>query len=214
MKSYSPAPDVDTCIANIQHEHHLDLDGVTLTALFVFDLEATEPILKHQGYPAAAVIRITPIRDRALGIADAVVVVDRSHWLTLSQRQRDALVDHELTHLNRVLDEDTQLPLCDAVDRPKLAMRRHDLQIGIFTEILERHGEASHEAKMAKAMLDVARQMELNFAKPVDRNNEALAQEAKAAAKTFVDNIGRMGGGRIIGDGVDIDIPDTSRVSA
>jgi hypothetical protein len=213
MKSYSLAPDADTVIINIQTEYHLDLDGVTVTALFVFDLEATEPILKHQGYPAAAVVRITPVRDRALGIADATIVIDRSTWLTLSQRQRDALVDHELTHLNRVLDEDTQLPLCDAVDRPKLAMRRHDLQIGIFTEILERHGEASYEAKMAKAMLDVARQMELNFGKPVGESDEALAQ-AKAAAKTFVDNIGRMGGGRITGEGVDIEIPDTSGVSA
>ena len=214
MKSYSLAPDADTAITNIQTEYHLNLDGVTVTALFVFDLDATEPILKHQGYPAAAVVRITPVRDRALGIADATVVIDRSTWLTLSQRQRDALVDHELTHLNRVLDEDTQLPLCDAVDRPKLAMRRHDLQIGIFTEILERHGEASYEAKMAKAMLDIAGQMQLNFAKPVDADDKALAQEAKAAAKTFVDNIGRMGGGRITGDGVDIEIPDTSGVSA
>lgn len=213
MKSYSLAPDADTVITNIQHDYHLDLDGVTVTALFVFDLEATEPVLKHQGYPAAAVVRITPVRDRALGIADATVVIDRSTWLTLSQRQRDALVDHELTHLNRVLDEDTELPLCDAVDRPKLAMRRHDLQIGIFTEILERHGEASYEAKMAKAVLDIAGQMQLNFAKPVS-DDAQLAQEAKDAAKTFVERIGAMGGGRITGGGVDVEIPDTSGVVA
>jgi hypothetical protein len=197
----------------MQHEHHLDLDGVTVTALFVFDLEATEPVLKHQGYPAAAVVRITPVRDRALGIADATVVIDRSTWLTLSQRQRDALVDHELTHLNRVLDEDTELPLTDAVDRPKLAMRRHDLQIGIFTEILERHGEASYEAKMAKAVLDVAGQMQLNFAKPPPAD-EQLAQHAKQAAKTFVDGIGAMGDGRLSGDGIDIEIADTSGAAA
>jgi ABC-type branched-subunit amino acid transport system substrate-binding protein len=212
MKSYSLAPDADTVITNMQHEHHLDLDGVTVTALFVFDLEATEPVLKHQGYPAAAVVRITPVRDRALGIADATVVIDRSTWLTLSQRQRDALVDHELTHLNRVLDEDTELPLTDAVDRPKLAMRRHDLQIGIFTEILERHGEASYEAKMAKAVLDIAGQMQLNFAKPPG-GDEQLAQHAKQAAKMFVDRIGAMGGGRISGEGIDIEIADTSAVT-
>lgn len=167
MKTYSPAPDATACIDRIQTEHHAELDGVTVSALFVFDTEATEPVLKHQGYPAAAVVRITPIRDRAQGLTDAGIVVDRSVWMTLSQPQRDALIDHELTHLTRVLDKDTGSPTCDVLDRPKLAMRRHDHQFGWFDEVAQRHGEASAEVRQAKRLMDSSAQLYFDFSRPV-----------------------------------------------
>src|ERR1700733_11143958 len=110
MKTYSPAPDVDSCISLMLDDYHAELEGVRVSALFVFDTEASDCVLKHQGYPAQAVARIVSVRDRA-------------NWLTLSQRQRDALIDHEMTHLTRVLDDETGRPLCDVLDRPKLAMR-------------------------------------------------------------------------------------------
>lgn len=163
MKTYSSAPDVDTCINKIQECYHSELDGVTVSALFVFDLEATEPVLKHQGYPAAAVVRITPLRDRALGMSDAAIVVDRSNWLTLSQRQRDGLIDHELTHLSRVLDKETGRPLCDVLDRPKLRMRRHDHQFGWFDEIAQRHSVASPEVRQAKQLMEASGQLYFDF---------------------------------------------------
>ncbi len=121
MKSYSLASaDLTAIIDAVRDEYHLELDGVTVAALFVYDLEATEPVLTHGGYPAQAICRITPVRDRALGVADAVIVVDRSNWLTLTQPQRAALIDHELYHLERAVDEETEIPKTDAVDRPKL----------------------------------------------------------------------------------------------
>lgn len=166
MKTYSAAPDADSCVAKIQEDYHAELEGVTVTALFVFDTESISCVLKHQGYPALAVIRITPTRDRALGVADATVLIDRSMWLTLSQRQRDALIDHELTHLTRVLDKETGRPLCDVLDRPKLAMRLHDFQIGFFSEVLERHGEASCESRAARSMLALMDQLKFDFSEP------------------------------------------------
>lgn len=145
MKTYSQASDdVERTIARMRLEHYApDLDGVTIAALFVYDTEASEPVLMHGGYPAQATVRITPVKDRALGMADAVIVIDRSNWLTLTVAQRDALIDHEMYHLERATDPDTELPLTDAVDRPKLKMRRHDRQYGWFDAIAERHGRAS-----------------------------------------------------------------------
>ncbi len=163
MKTYSAAPDALTVIDNMQVEYHGELDGVTVAALFVFDLESTMPVLKHQGYPAQAVARITPVRERALGLADASIVIDRSNWLTLSQRQRDALIDHELTHLERVLDKETGQPVCDVLDRPKLAMRRHDYQLGWFDEVAQRHGEASPEVRQAKQLMEASGQLYFDF---------------------------------------------------
>jgi Putative phage metallopeptidase len=163
MKTYSPAPSADGCIAQVRDDYHPDLEGVTVSALFVFDSESSEPVLKHQGYPAQAIVRITPVRDRALGMADAVIVIERSSYLTLSQRQRDALLDHELTHLTRALDPETQRPVFDVLDRPKLKMRRHDFQLGWFNEVAQRHADASAEVRQAKQLMESAGQLYFDF---------------------------------------------------
>jgi hypothetical protein len=56
MKTFSLAPDVDTNIATMRAEHHEDLGGVTVTGLFAYDTESSEPVLKHQGYAAGAIV--------------------------------------------------------------------------------------------------------------------------------------------------------------
>lgn len=165
MKTLSTvSEDVERIIARIMRQYHSpDLDGVTVSALFAYDMEATEPVLKHGGYPAAAVMAITPLKQRALGVADAVITIDRSTWLTLSQPQRDALIDHELYHLERCVEKDTELPKCDAIDRPKLKIRRHDHQLGWFDAIAHRHGEASFEVRQAKTLMAESGQLYWDF---------------------------------------------------
>jgi hypothetical protein len=167
MKSYSHASDdVARHIERMREEYYSpDLDGVTVDALFVFDLEATEPVLTHGGYPAQAVCRLTPVRDRALGVADVVIVIDRSNWITLTGAERDALIDHELHHIERVLEEETEVPKTDAVDRPKLRLRKHDHQFGWFDAIAERHADASPEIRQAKSLMAKTGQMYLDFGK-------------------------------------------------
>lgn len=177
MKSYSAASeDLIRCIERMREEHHEDLFNVTVAALFVFDLEATESVLKYQGYPAQAVVRITPTRDRALGVADAVIVVDRSNWQLLSPPQRDALIDHELTHLERAVDEETGSPLTDAVERPKIQIKKHDHQFGWFDSVAERHGDASPEVRQAKQLINQTQQLYFDF--PI------VHMPRKAAAET------------------------------
>lgn len=163
MKTYSQAPDVDNTIDKIRAGYHEDLEGVTVTGLFAFDSESSDAVLKHQGYPAGAVVRITPLKDRALGIADATIVVDRAGWLALSQRQRNALIDHELTHLERKLDKDSGDQLFDVLDRPKLTMRKHDHQFGWFDEVAQRHGEASPEVRQARVLMESSGQLYFDF---------------------------------------------------
>jgi hypothetical protein len=99
MKTYSAASaDLLKRIERMQAEHHADLAKVTVGALFVFDDEKSESVLKHQGYPAAAVVRITPLKDRALGLADALIVVDRTHWQKLGPAHMNALIVVDRTH--------------------------------------------------------------------------------------------------------------------
>lgn len=160
MKTYSESSsDVDASINRMLKSYHDELRDVTIGALFVFDEEGSEPVLKFQGYPAAAVVKITGLRDRALGIADAVITVDRATWQTLSAPQKDALIDHELEHLERVLDEETERPKFDSLDRPKLRLRRHDHQLGWFDSVAARHGEASMEMRQAKQLMTQTQQL-------------------------------------------------------
>jgi hypothetical protein len=179
MKTYSLAPDVEPVIANVIYEHHGELIGVNVGALFVFDEESGEPVLTHQGYPAQAMIRITPVRERTLGMADAVIIADRATWVSLSQPQRNALVDHELTHLARVLDSESGQPKFDALGRPKLRIRPHDHQIGYFDEVAQRHGDASPEVRHAKQLIQATGQLYFDFSpapRPPTQAPEKTAQ--------------------------------------
>lgn len=165
MKAYSNASeDVLQAIARMREEYHQALDGVTVAALFIYDDEASsDQVLRHAGYPAQAMVKVTPTRDRVLGVADAVIVIDRANWLSLPVESRDALVDHELYHLVRVIDEETGLPKSDAADRPKLTIKQHDHQFGWFDEIAQRHGEHSIETRQAKALAAATGQLYLDF---------------------------------------------------
>ncbi len=182
MKSFSQASDdVLRTIERVRAEYHDELEGVTVSALFVYHLDSSEPVLKHGGYPAQAICRITPVRDRALGVADAVIVIDRSNWLSLSQKQRLALLDHEFYHLQRDIDEETELPKFDAVDRPKLKMRRHDRQLGWFDVVAQRHGKDSAEVRQATDLIESAGQLYFEFGKaPAPRKSHKSQAEGRA----------------------------------
>jgi hypothetical protein len=166
MKTYSSASDeVARTIQRMVKDYHPDLENVTVGALFVFDVEDSAlQVLKHNRYPALATVKITSLRDRALGIPDAVIVVDRACWLNYKAQACDALIDHELTHLERDIDTDTGLPLFDSLNRPKLKARLHDHQLGWFDEVARRHGEYSPEVKQARSLLAETGQLYFDFA--------------------------------------------------
>ncbi|MDB6104072.1 MAG: hypothetical protein JWO52_4071 [Gammaproteobacteria bacterium] len=163
MKTYSLAPDVEPTIKSVLYDHHGELIGVRVGSLFVFDDEDSLPVLTHQGYPAQAMVKITPVRDRTLGMADVVIMIDRATWLALSQPQRDGLIDHELTHVARVLDKESGRPKFDALGRPKLRIRPHDYMMGWFDEVAQRHGDASPEVRQAKQLMESSGQLYFDF---------------------------------------------------
>lgn len=78
-KVYGPASeDVEQRIEALRKTYYAQtLKPVTIGALFVFDDEDGIPVLTHHGYPAAAMIRIVGLRDRAQGMPDAQMIIDR-----------------------------------------------------------------------------------------------------------------------------------------
>lgn len=142
------------------------LVGVTIDAMFVQHDDPDkkdEQVLTHGGYPAAATCRIVNTRDRAAGMADVQIVIDRAVWASYLPNDRDALLDHELHHIERVLESDGTTPKRDVQGRPKLALRKHDWQLGWFNEVAERHGKHSTEVRQARMIYKHAHQLYFPF---------------------------------------------------
>jgi hypothetical protein len=154
MPRYEKAPaEIGQIVERMMDRYHPQLRDakVTLAMLMAFPTkdkngDTTGPALTHNGYPAAAVVKIIGLKERTDGRADAELVIDGDNWPLLSEAQRDALVDHELEHLELKTDKDGLL-VRDDLERPKLVIRKHDHQFGWFDAIVRRHGRDSLEFK-------------------------------------------------------------------
>ena len=159
-----PSQDVVDLIAQTMRAHHQRLEaiGLKLSVLIARSEDDDEPALKNHGYPALAITKILNLKLRAYGLGDAEILIDGGRWELLSRRQRVALIDHELTHLEPV--EKKGALVRDDLGRPKLEMRLHDIVIGGFAEVAERHGQESIEAGEYRAARELMDQIELEFA--------------------------------------------------
>jgi hypothetical protein len=167
-KYYDKAsPDVEQRIQGIRETWYPELEGVAICALFVFGDE-DEQVLTHNGYYAAATMKIVGTKERAAGLADAMLVVDRYVYSAMTPAQMNALLDHELYHLERVIDEKTGHAAIDAIGRPRLSIRKHDRQFGWFDEIAERHGENSIEVQQARHFASATGQLYLDFTRKAE----------------------------------------------
>lgn len=171
MKRFEKATkDVHERATHILKQFHPDLhaQGVKIDYIFVYAAtdeasgEPTGPALKCHGYPASGVSRIVNLKDRTMGRGDAEVLLDGDRWPNMKPEEQDALLDHELTHF--VVSRDIEgSPLLDAEDRPKLKMKQHDHQIGIFNVIAQRYGKYSGEVQNIKAVFTDAAQLYFPF---------------------------------------------------
>lgn len=125
--------------------------------------ETKGPALKHRGLPALGVTRAIPVKLRAHGLADAEITIDGDEWKGLTNAERLAIMDHELTHIEPKFDSDGNLKL-DTCGRPKIEMRHHDYEFGWFTEVAGRHREASQEVQQARKIIDRDGQLYFDFA--------------------------------------------------
>jgi len=156
-KIYTACPEhVYTRITEISKAFHSGLidNKVKIEALFVSkdeDADPEKPALALNGYACLAVIRITSLKERSAGRGDAEITFDCDRYEELTDAQRDALIDHELTHLRLKTNRYGQVR--DAAHRPKLTMRKHDHQFGWFDDVARRHGESSGEVRQARDLL-------------------------------------------------------------
>ncbi len=134
----------------LYHGHLVDV-GVTVDILFAKpkpdkngEVDPAAVTVKHGGYPAAAVVKINSFKLRAQGHADAEITIDHEKWSVTADDRKDALIDHELEHIELKLDKEGNVAR-DDLDRPMLKLRPHDHQFGWFDSVARRHGMASYE---------------------------------------------------------------------
>ena len=158
MKTFEIAPPEVAARANaLIQKYHTDLDcaGVRIDYVFAHD-EDGDPV-SHHGYPAVAVVRVVNLKDRTKGLADAEITIDAKIYAAMKPEQQDGLLDHELYHLIVPRDDEGEFKQ-DATGRPRLKLRKHDWQMGWFTEIAKRHGPNSPEVFQAQILWDKAGQ--------------------------------------------------------
>jgi len=151
-KTYTQcSPEIHKTARDIMHTHHPDLFANEPSFLCIFvdagiDEEGNpKPAIKHQGYPCAGIVKLTNAADRACGKPDFVIQLDHQVWSRTEEEGRTSLLDHEITHVEPDLDEEGEYQV-HSDGRPRLKMRRHDIEIGIFHEVIERHGAAAIDA--------------------------------------------------------------------
>lgn len=170
--------DVREMVELVMSRYHQPLvdAGVTLDIMIALpkETDGTDLVRLH-GRECYATIGINSYKLRAQGLADATLRVDGIKWRDLTERERAALIDHELLHLElrtKVEDHETgqEVVARDDMDRPKLKIRPHDWEIGGFDLIVSRHGEHAIELEQCRAALksQAARQALLPFMREMD----------------------------------------------
>lgn len=188
-------------IENDSDHYHLNKSGVRISVL----MHISDGPMMCAGYPALAMIRKTAPRERALGMADAVITVDSAAWDDLEENERVELVDHELMHLapkikewnyehmpdGSVRYEDGKAVKKEAVyeydanHRPKLDIVKHDVQVGWFVRNVEKHGFRSPERMQAKALCDRFGQLLFGF----EEASETEIAERNQRHETRINNL-------------------------
>ena len=151
-KTYEKAPAFcRTVIGDLLAKYHGELCAMDLVVDLLLvraprDAEGypTGPALKSSsGFPAAATISITKLKDRVMGRGDCEILIDGDRYSKWSEDYLRALLDHELEHLEFTGN-------VDDIGRPKLKLRPHDVEFGWFDATARRHGDHAVEVQQAK----------------------------------------------------------------
>jgi len=134
--------------------------GVTIDFVFARcdrDEKTDKPLndaLTKNGVKALGICRKIPLKDRALGRADAEIALDGDWWEgEANEDERRGLLDHELHHIAVKIDKRGLVR--DDLGRPVLQLRKHDVEVGWFKTVAARHGRSSMERiQAARIMCD------------------------------------------------------------
>jgi hypothetical protein len=155
-----PEASMGVMVRDVMAKYHEELFAAEVTVQVLFarmsEGEAGPAVKAPGGWPALAVVRRCPLKQRVAGFKDAEITIDERKWKELSEPQQIALLDHELQHLELVYEGDgAGTPVAtDDWGRPKLKLRKHDWELAGFKAICDRHPDAALEKLAAQKFQD------------------------------------------------------------
>jgi hypothetical protein len=147
---------------------HADLDSTAAKVDVVMAYRAPdseEPAMVERGHRILGKASITKLKDRVKGMGDAEILLDGDMWEELLEKQKAALLDHELYHLEVKRDKTGEF-VFDDLNRPLLKIREHDREFGWFDVIAQRHRGESTEIHQLQRLFAEAGQIYLPFVNP------------------------------------------------
>jgi hypothetical protein len=164
-----PDPELRRRLAGVMERYHQPLHDAEVRVAILLAVNDDGDAVVHGGYPALATIKIVSLKDRVLKQVDAELLIDERAFRELTYDQQEALLDHELTHLElgkygykavsrEVVSPDTgdvtyeptgETKLwfhTDDLGRPKLKSVKGDANVGdMFKAVIFRHGSNAIE---------------------------------------------------------------------
>lgn len=118
--------------------------------------------VKHAGHAVVAKCRLVTPLDYLLMHRDIIILVDAWRWEDLKRKQRLALLDHELTHIEVPVDADGNARRHPgSAKQVMLRLRPDDWFLTGFADVIQRHGTAALEAQSLTTLGAQYRQMNL-----------------------------------------------------
>jgi hypothetical protein len=143
-------------VNRVMQSTHPELHAAAVHVDVIVARSEDGPPLTVRGVECAGTIRITSSRERALGIGDAVMVLNGELLPTWSDKRLASAIDRELMRLELTKDKKTGEPKEDDQGRPKLRIRPFDFSIEGFHDVADRNGRESIEYGLASELLDAA----------------------------------------------------------
>ena len=105
------------------------------------------PPLISRGFPVTGDVSKSNPKQRVLGALDVTITLDGPFWATLDDDEKAAEIDHWLYRLQLQRDKKTKVYKTDDAHRPIFKMRAHDKEVGVYDEVVRRHGRKAPESK-------------------------------------------------------------------
>lgn len=170
MSRFEKAPDdVKERAEALIEKFHPDLHAQDVEIAYVFahgkrdkDGALVGAALRLHGNQCSGIARILGGKDRALRKVDVEISLDADRWPSMPDKQKDALLDHELQHFEVKRNGKGEV-VYDEYDRPRIGLRKHDYDFGWFTCIAIRHGADSFECQQAALIFNENGQFYFRF---------------------------------------------------
>lgn len=137
--TFCNAPEVETLAQDLIHQYHPHLAEASIAYLF-----RTGSWSSGDKTTLGKATRETGAHRHLTGY-DFVITINADEWAEADERKQEYLVDHELCHCGRAIDEHGH-PATEKDGSPKWCIIKHDLEE--FAACVRRHGVVTNDQKV------------------------------------------------------------------